>query len=298
MSGIAEHGVQPLIDFLDGKLPMVPRISRINRCGLVYTDKVAIITGGNKGMGEGCARVFVDAGAKVMICGRDTESGERVAEELTKKGPGECVFKKCDVGKPDEIQKMIDATIKHFGQLNCLFNNAGFHPTYRPIDDFTLEDVMNVLKVNFVSQFVACKHALPYLRKTKGSIINMGSCVSVLGQEGGSTYAATKGAIASFSKSLAIEEARHGVRVNCVLPGNIYTKSRVDAIEALGDKGPEVDRWAEGLQPMGRSGSAEEAGQVILFLASDAASFLTGIELMISGGIELGQGLKYPPLWL
>ena len=300
MPDMSKQGVQPLFDFLQGKSAQieVPRISKIDRCGLSYTHKVALITGATKGMGEGCARVFVDAGAKVMICGRDTGAGSKVAKELTAAGPGECVFEKCDVSKPDEIRALIERTIERFGQLDCLFNNAGYHPPMGPIDDFTLEDVTNLLQTNYVSQVMACKYALPHLRKTKGSIINMGSCTGVLGQEGGALYAGTKGAISAFTKSLAIEEARHGVRVNAVLPGNIYTESRARMIKQLAAKGAEIDRWAEGNQPIGRSGTPEEVGQVVLFLATSAASYLTGLELMISSGIELGTGLKHPPLWL
>jgi len=294
----SKQGVQPLLDFLQGKSEEVQRISKIDRCGLSYTDKVALITGGTKGMGAGCARVFVDAGAKVMICGRDTQAGNKVAKELTAQGPGACVFEKCDVSRPEEVRLLINRTVEHFGRLDCLFNNAGYHPPLGPIDDVTLEDVTSLLQTNFVSQVAACKYALPHLRKTRGTIVNMGSCTGVLGQEGGALYAGTKGAISAFTKSLAIEEARHGVRVNAVLPGNIYTDSRARMVKELGVTGAEVDRWAEANQPIGRSGTPEEVGQVVLFLATSASSYLTGIELMISSGIELGTGVKYPPLWL
>jgi len=297
MGTFAKHGIQPVLDFLNDKRPLTPVTTEINRCGLVYTDKVALITGGNKGMGAGCARVFVDAGAKVMICGRDKEAGISLAEELTRIGPGECVFERCDVSQPGQIKSIIAKIVERFERLDCLFNNAGYHPPHKPIDEFSLEELTEVWQTNFVSQFAACKYALPHLRKTKGSIINMSSCSAVLGQEGATVYTATKGAINSFTKSLAIDEARYGVRVNTVLPGNIYTQSRVDMIKDLGDKGPEVDRWAESLQVMGRSGSAEEVGQVVLFLASEAASYITGIEMMITGGIELSQGIKYPPFF-
>jgi len=294
VSKMQQRGIQPILDHLGGKFPEVPRVSQIKRCGLVFTDKVILITGGNKGLGEGVSRVFVDAGAKVMICGRDEEAGIKLANELMGKGPGECVFQRCDVSKPEEIAVVVDSAIERFGQLDCLFNNAGYHPPHKPIDDFTLEELEHVWRTNFVSQFMGCKYALPHLRKTKGSIINMGSCVAVLGQEAATTYSATKGAISAFTRSLAIEESRHGVRVNAVLPGNIYTQSRADAVKRMGAKGPEFDRWAESLQIMGRSGTSEEVGQLVLFLASQAASYLTGIEIMISGGIELGQGIKYP----
>jgi NAD(P)-dependent dehydrogenase (short-subunit alcohol dehydrogenase family) len=159
-----------------------------------------------------------------------------------------------------------------------------------------VDDLERVFATNFFSQFVGCKHALPHLRKTKGNIINMSSCTAMLSQEGATLYTATKGAICSFTKSLAIDEAQHGVRVNAVLPGNIYTDSRAQLIQSLGEHGAQLDRWADAMQHFGRSGTTYEAGQVCLFLASDAASFLTGLDLYISAGIEIGVGMKYPPL--
>ena len=265
----------------------------MNRSGLDLTDKVVLITGASKGIGSGCARVFVDAGAKVMICARHQTPGESLAQELTDKGPGECTFRTCDVSEPDQVRALIDATVERYGRLDCLVNNAGFHPPQRGIDTFDEDDLAEVWQANFVSQFVACKHALRHLRKTNGSIINMGSLVAQIGQEGATTYCATKGAISAFTKALAIEEAHNGVRVNAVLPGNILSDSRVQAVKNMPD-GEELDRWVDANQHMGRSGTNEETGQVCLFLASDAASYLTGLEVIISGGAELGYGTKFP----
>lgn len=269
----------------------------VNRCGPVYADKVVLITGGSKGIGAGCARVFVEAGAKVVICARGIETGESLATELTAKGPGTCHFEPCDVSRPEDVRRTVDRTVELHGRLDCLLNNAGYHPPHKPIDDFTLEEFLEVLQTNLVSYFVACKHALPHLRKTKGSIINMGSLVGVMGQEAATTYCATKGAISAFTKSLAIEEARHSVRVNAVLPGNILSDSRKRFVAAAPD-GKELDQWVDSNQPTGRSGTNEEVGQVCLFLASDAASYLTGIEIIISGGAELGYGIKWPGRFL
>ena len=267
----------------------------ITRSGLVYTDKVAIITGGSKGIGEGCARVFVDAGAKVVICARGVEAGEALAAELTAKGPGACHFEVCDVSKPGDVRRVIDRTIELHGRLDCLINNAGYHPPHKGIDDVSLEEFMGIVQTNLVSCFAACKHALPHLRRTTGNIINMGSLVGVIGQEAAAAYCATKGAISAFTKSLAIEETRHGVRVNCVLPGNILTDSRRQAIAALPERdGDELDKWLDSTQPVGRSGASEQVGQLCLFLASDAASYITGTEVIISGGAELGYGVKHP----
>ncbi|HZQ05844.1 MAG TPA: SDR family oxidoreductase [Anaerolineae bacterium] len=258
-------------------------------------DKVTLITGGSKGIGEGCARVFVAAGASVMICARGREAGEALAQELSAKGPGTCHFEPCDVSKPEEIQQVIDKTVALYGRLDCLINNAGWHPPHKTIDEFSIEDFRDLLNLNLVSCFAAAKYALPYIRQVRGSIINMGSIVGEYGQWQATIYCATKGGIQGFTKALAIDEAKHGVRVNAVLPGNIVTQSRID-LEARLENGQAFHDFVEGWQWLGRSGTIEETGQVCLFLASDAASFLTGIELVVTGGQELGQGPRVPIL--
>ena len=269
----------------------------INRSGLTLTGKVVIVTGGSRGIGAGCARVFVDAGARVMTCGRDPEAGESLVKELSECTPGECAFEVCDVSRPDEIRALIDSTISRFGRLDCLINNAGYHPPVKRIDDFDLDALQEVWQTNFVSQFTACRHALPHLRKTRGSIINMSSLVGEIGQEGATTYCSTKGAINAFTKALAIEEATNGVRVNAVLPGNIVSDSRVQFLRTV-PKAQEVERWLDANQHNGRSGTNEEVGQLCLFLASEAASYITGTLQIISAGAELGYGVKYPTSFL
>ena len=268
-----------------------------NRSGLTFTDRVALITGGSRGIGAGCARVFVDAGAKVMICARQREDGERLATELSEIGPGECTFQCCDVSQHDSICAVIDFTVERFGQLDCLVNNAGYHPPVKRIEQFTIDELQDVWQTNFISQFVACRHALPHLRVTKGSIINMSSLVGEIGQEGATTYCATKGAINAFTKALAIEEASHGVRVNAILPGNIVSDSRIRFRQSV-PNAAEVDRWIDANQHNGRSGTNEEVGQLCLFLASEVASYITGTLQNISAGAELGYGVKHPTTFI
>jgi NAD(P)-dependent dehydrogenase (short-subunit alcohol dehydrogenase family) len=201
------------------------------------------------------------------------------------------------VSQPEEIRTLIDATVSQFGRLDCLINNAGYHPPVKRIDDFDLADLQDVWQTNFVSQFVACRHALPHLRKTRGSIINMSSLVGDIGQEGATIYCSTKGAINAFTKALAIEEATNGVRVNAVLPGNIVSDSRVQFLRTA-PNAEEIDRWIDANQHNGRSGTNEEVGQLCLFLASAAASYITGTLQIISAGAELGYGVKYPTTFL
>jgi NAD(P)-dependent dehydrogenase (short-subunit alcohol dehydrogenase family) len=147
-----------------------------------YVDKVAIITGGSKGIGAGCARAFVHAGAKVVICARGTETGEAFAAKLTAEGPGACHFELCDVAIPEQIERLIDRTVERYGRLDCLVNNAGYHPPVKRIDEFTLSEWDDVIRTNLTSHFLASKHALPHLRRTGGSIVNMASLVGVMGQ--------------------------------------------------------------------------------------------------------------------
>jgi NAD(P)-dependent dehydrogenase (short-subunit alcohol dehydrogenase family) len=256
-------------------------------------DKVAIITGGSKGIGEGCARVFVGAGARVVTCARGKEAGEALAAELTAKGPGTCHFEQCDVRQPEQLRRLVEKTLEMYGRLDCLVNNAGFHPDHKPIDEFSVQDFEDLLKMNVVSYFAACKYALPYLRKTAGCIINIGSLVGTIGQEWATTYVATKGAISSLTKALAIDEARHGVRVNAVLPGVIYTQQAKRYIQSAAN--PQAhEGYVKSWQWAGRLGSIEEVGYACLFLASDEASFITGVDLNLSGGAELAYGPKQP----
>jgi NAD(P)-dependent dehydrogenase (short-subunit alcohol dehydrogenase family) len=255
-----------------------------------YRNKVVIVTGGTKGIGEGCVRVFVEAGSSVVFCARDQNEGERLAKELDDVPAGEAHFIKCDVSKTDEIKDLVDGTVEKYGRIDCLINNAGWHPPHQPIDDFSVEDFRDLLDLNLVSIFAACKFALPFIRRTKGNIINMSSLVGAMGQLYATTYVATKGAITAFTKALAIDEAEHGVRVNSVSPGNIYTPLWQQGIDESSD--PEKTRAdGEAAQLLGRMGTIEEAGKLCLFIAAEA-TFTTGVDHILSGGAELGYGRK------
>lgn len=261
---------------------------------LAYSDRVAIITGGSRGIGKGCAQEFVKAGAHVVICSNDEAEGaaalsslQQIAQSLKS---GSASFVNCDVRETDDISRLIEATISVHGRIDCLINNAGWHPPHKPIDDFSLEEFRDLINLNLISVFTACKLALPYLRKTQGNIINMASLVATIGQHHATTYVATKGAITSFTKALAIDEAPQGVRVNSVSPGNIYTPMWQEGIDRAPDP---VQHLLEGeaAQLLGRLGSIEEVGRLCLFIAAQA-TFTTGVDHIISGGAELGYARK------
>jgi NAD(P)-dependent dehydrogenase (short-subunit alcohol dehydrogenase family) len=255
-----------------------------------YADRVVLVTGGSYGIGAGCVRAFVAAGARVVFCSRTERRGAALAAEMNQQGPGEAHFIKCDVTKVAEIERLIDAAVARYGRLDCLINNAGWHPPHRPIDDFSIQDFRDLLDLNLVSMFAACKFALPHLRRTRGNIINMSSLVGSMGQLHATTYVATKGAITAFTKALAIDEAEYGVRVNAVSPGNVYTPLWQEAIDAAAD--PDACRAeGEAAQLLGRMGTIDEVGRLCLFIATEA-SFTTGVDHIISGGAELGYGRK------
>jgi NAD(P)-dependent dehydrogenase (short-subunit alcohol dehydrogenase family) len=255
---------------------------------------VAVITGGSSGIGRGCAHEFVKAGAKVIICSNNEEAGAAVATELQTVaqagGAGSASFIYCDVRKAEDIQNLIEAAVSRHGRLDCLINNAGWHPPHKQIDDFSVDDFRELINLNLVSVFTACKLALPYLRESRGNIINIASLVGAMGQHHATTYVATKGAVTAFTKALAIDEAKNGVRINSVSPGNIYTPLWQEAIDAAPD--PQQCRAeGEAAQVLGRMGTPDEVGRLCLFIAAEA-TFTTGVDHIISGGAELGYGRK------
>src|SRR5204863_4192570 len=196
----------------------------------------------------------------------------------------------CDVRKTEDIRNLVEVTLARQGRIDCLINNAGWHPPHKPIDEFTVEEFRDLLELNLVSVFTACKLALPHLRRTRGNVVNVSSLVAQMGQHHATTYAATKGAITALTKALAVDEAPHGVRVNSVSPGNVYTPLWQEAIDAAPD--PQRCRAdGEAAQLVGRMGTIEETGKLCLFIAADA-TFTTGVDHILSGGAELSYGRK------
>ena len=255
-----------------------------------YTGRVVIVTGGTKGIGRGCVEVFAGAGAHVVFCSHEPHGGAGLAAAVTTRGPGRADFAMCDVADAAALTGLVTETALRLGRLDCLINNAGWHPPHKPIDDFTLDEFEALMRLNVTSVFAGCRAALPFLRQSRGSIVNIASLVATIGQHYATTYVASKGAVLSFTKALAVDEARHGVRVNSVSPGNIDTPLWQEAIDQSAD--PQGTRAeGEAAQPMGRMGTAEEVGRLCLFLAAEA-TFITGADHIISGGAELGYGRK------
>lgn len=259
--------------------------------------KAAFITGGTMGIGKACVRIFCAAGINVVTVGRSVDKGKELVDEINAKGKGKCIFYECDVTDYAQLEKVIHQTAKDFGRIDTLVNCAGYFPLQVPIDMTSVDDYMNVLRCNLVAYFVGSKTALPYLRKTKGSIVNIGSVLGTTGDEGSVAYCSTKGAIHTMTRALAIDEGRNGVRVNEVKPGHICTE--MFELTTSRQEDPEgFVKYSDSLQWLERGGTAEETAYAVLFLASDWASFITGTELHVTGGFEIGEGPKLPNPYL
>ena len=254
--------------------------------------KVAIITGANTGIGFGCAKGFSEAGMNVVMAARRKEKGEAAAAELNAAGKGECTFFQCDVSDPDQVKALIDFAVEKYGRLDTMVNNAGYNPIHMDACDMSIESYQRVLATNLMGEFYGCKFAIPHLRKTKGSIINMSSILSKVGQEQTAGYSSTKGGINSMTQTIAIEEARHGVRVNAICPGHIMTEIVYKEMERVADPEAYLDRCNH-YSWLGRGGQPEEVGTAALFLASSWAGYITGVTLNVSGGMEFGTIPKY-----
>jgi len=258
-----------------------------------FTEKTVIVTGGTKGIGAGCAELFCEANANVVICARDEKRGQDYAAELCDTfGTDRCTFVQCNVMKEAEIKHVVDFTIQKFGRLDSIINNAGYHPPEEEIDDITAEMFEELLRLNLISIFLFCKYALPHLRKTKGSIVNMSSLVGSMGQKRAMRYISTKGAITSLTKALAVDEGPNGVRVNCVSPGSIDSPLTTEYFANTDDPEGEYQKTCN-CSPFRRIGTMRETAGACLFLASDLAGFMTGQDIKVSGGAELAYGVKF-----
>ena len=254
-----------------------------------YADKAVIVTGGTKGIGRACVELFAGAGADVTFCSHEEEGAAALIAQVRATG-GRAQFELCDVSDAAALERFVAGVGGRLGRIDCLINNAGWHPPHHPIDAFTPADFRGLFDLNVMSVFVACRTALPWLRQSKGSIINVASLVATIGQHHATTYVATKGAVLAFTKALAIDEASHGVRVNAISPGNIYTPLWQEAVDASADPAATLAA-GEAAQPVGRFGTAAEVARLCLFLASEA-TFTTGADHIVSGGAELGYGAK------
>jgi NAD(P)-dependent dehydrogenase (short-subunit alcohol dehydrogenase family) len=245
-----------------------------------FAGKVAIVTGGTGGIGRATAIAFAREGAKVVVSGRREREGSAVVHEIAKAG-GVAHFVPTDVAKETDVKRLVAETVAKFGRLDVAFNNAGIEMMVA-ITDATEADYRRVFDINVWGVIAAMKYEIPAMLATGGgAIVNTSSVGGHVGMAGSALYSATKHAVEGLTKSAALEFAKQGIRVNAIAPAAIVT----DMIERVtGGRDSEQGKKMAAWHPVGRMGRDEEAASAVLYLASDAASFVTGTSLAVDGG--------------
>lgn len=239
------------------------------------TGKVALVTGGNGGIGLGMAKGLAEAGATVMVAGRDGDKNKQSVKELG--GSADSVA--ADMADESGVKAVVDATIKKFGRLDILVNNAGIN-IRKPPQDYVLEEWHRVLNINLTSLFVCCQAAYPHLKARGGKIINIGSMMSIFGASFAAPYGASKGGVVQLTKSLASAWAPDNIQVNAVLPGWIDTELTKGAREQVSGLNEKVLART----PAARWGTPDDMAGIAVFLASPASDFITGTAIPVDGG--------------
>jgi NAD(P)-dependent dehydrogenase (short-subunit alcohol dehydrogenase family) len=244
--------------------------------------RVALITGGNSGIGRATAALLAKEGAAVVLTGRNQERGEQVTQGIIEDG-GKAMFIRSDVRIADECRQAVELTLERFGQIDVLFNNAGVYYA-RTVPDCTEEEWDETIDSSLKGAFLMSKYALPsMIERGSGSIIHTSSGWGILGGDMAAAYCAAKGGLVIMAKAMAIDHGPDGIRVNCVCPGDVETPMLNDDAERRGMSWEDYLAGASD-RPLGRVGTAEEIARAVLFLASDDSSFVTGEALVVDGG--------------
>jgi meso-butanediol dehydrogenase/(S,S)-butanediol dehydrogenase/diacetyl reductase len=246
-------------------------------------DEVAVITGAGSGIGRETALLFAREGASVVVADVDEGNGQETTEQITSQG-GTATFVAADVTSEPDVVDMFDTAESTYGRVSILFNNAG-RMIRGPVTEIDVDAFSRALSLNVIGVALGCKHGVPALRRNGGgAIVNTASAASLIGLPNASAYCATKGAVLQFTKAVAAEVVNDGIRVNAVCPGLIDTAFYAPDYSG-GDARKEFVQAQGGRAPMGRMGEPHEIAEAVLYLASAAASYVTGAALSVDGGI-------------
>lgn len=242
--------------------------------------KVALVTGGGSGIGRATALVFAREGAKVVVADVLTEGGEGTVSRIRDAG-GKAIFVKTDVSKATEVMALVDSAVSTYGRLDCAFNNAGIEGNMAPTADCTEDNWDRVIDINLKGVWLCMKYEIPeMIKQGDGAIVNTASVAGLVGFQGSPAYCASKGGVIQLTKTAALEYATKGVRINAVCPGII----RTPMVERVTSGKPEVEAQFAALEPVGRMGAPGEVAEAVVWLCSDAASFVTGHPMVVDGG--------------
>ena len=241
--------------------------------------RVALVTGGSSGIGRATALAFSWEGAKVVVSDVDVEGGDETVRMIKEAG-GEALFVRTDVSKVAEVEAMVNRTVEAYGRLDCAFNNAGVEGDLGPTADCSEENWNRVISVNLTGVWLCMKYEIPQMIKQGGgAIVNTSSSTGLLAAPGLPAYSASKHGVIGLTKSAALECAKAGIRINVVCPANIHTPMVERIVRAY----PEAEARVSSI-PVGRMGTPEEVAEAVVWLCSDAASFVTAHTMLVDGG--------------
>lgn len=245
-----------------------------------FEGKVALVTGGTSGIGRAAAVSFAREGARVVVTGRREEEGNKTVQ-LVKEAGGEGIFIKADVSKESDAKAMVERTIEVYGRLDYALNNAGIEQLPTPFGEQTEEAFDQIMNINVKGVWLSMKYEIPQmLNNGGGAIVNMASVAGLIGFPGIPIYIASKHAVLGLTKSVALEYAKSGIRINAVSPAAIET----DMVDRFVGKEGDSRQQLAYMHPVGRLGRPEEIASAVLYLCSDGASFITGQSLTVDGG--------------
>jgi len=257
----------------------------------IHDDKVVIVTGGALGIGGGASRAFAEEGARVIVADINAEAGHQTVDEIIADG-GDAEFVQADFSFSADPRRVVDGAIAHYGGVDFVFNNVGIQPktSYTNAEDTTVEIWDAILSVNLKSYWLMAKYAIPVMRSRGGGVIVNNA--SVQGQQSApmvTAYAASKGGVLSLTRQMSLDYARQNIRVLAVCPGSIDTPLMRDAISGEPDDMEAAIAAAGAVSPIGRIGTPRDIANVVVFLCSDRASFMTGEFVNVDGGV-MAQG--------
>jgi len=246
--------------------------------------KIGIVTGGTSGIGRDTAVLFAKTGAKVVVAGRREAEGKKTLD-LVRVAGGDGLFVQTDVSRATEVQVLVRKTVEKFGRLDVAFNNAGIEGAWSPIAEQSEKDWDRTIDINLKGVWLCLKYEIQQMLKQGGggAILNMASVAGFIGSAGAAAYCASKHGVMALTKTAALENARSSIRVNVVCPAVIETP--------MGERlwgAPEAKKFALGLHPIGRFGTAMEIAEAVVWMCSDRASFMTGQSLVLDGGFLAG----------
>lgn len=251
----------------------------------IFDGKVALVTGGSFGIGQATAVAFAARGASVVVADWIEDKEQKTMSLMQEANPtGQYQFITCDVSDSNSVQAMVEQTISTYGRLDFAYNNAGIEGTQATVQDCTEENWDKTIAINLKGVWLCMKYEIPHILKQGGAIVNCASVAGLIGFAGLPAYVASKHAVVGLTKSAALENAQKGIRINAVCPGVIHT----DMIDRVTGKDKEIEKQYISMEPIGRMGKPSEVADAVIWLCSDASSFITGHAMAVDGGWVAG----------